>query len=165
MLSLFFSVFVYSQAMDAPAADNTVPDVEYSVVAAESPVVATDNPVVTAFEHPPEAAFSENPLNPFDGIFATFFALAAFIPVAFQFIRKLLFPGAFGLGVQIFSWVIGILITMAGWALNLGFLDGLSVWMALLYGAGASLAANGVYDTGLINAIFNVLFKLLGIDK
>ena len=99
--------------------------------------------------------------NPFDGIFETFFALVAFIPFVVQFLRTLLFPKATGIAVQIFSWVVGLAITLTGWALNLGFLAGLSIWLAILYGIGASLAANGVYDTGLITAIF----KLLGIKK
>jgi len=94
----------------------------------------------------------------FGGIFETFLALVAFIPVVVQFFRKLL-PNLSGLGVQIFSWTIGIIITIAGWLLHLGFLDGIPIWQALLYGAGASLAANGIFDTGIITAIFGLFIK------
>jgi hypothetical protein len=137
VFSLIFSVCVFSYAMG---------------------ISASDGPVASVFEQ----TETENPL---DGIFETFFALAAFIPIAFQFLRKLLLPNAGGIGVQILSWVIGLAITMGGWFLKLGFLDGLSVWMALLYGAGACLAANGIFDTGLITAIFNALFGLFGSKK
>ena len=118
--------------------------------------------VFQAIAGSPETVVSESPLN---GIFVTFFALAAFIPVAVQFLRKLILPYAGGIAVQIFSWLVGVCITLAGWALNLGFLDGLSIWIALLYGAGASLAANGVYDTGLVNAVINVILKLFGVKR
>ena len=94
-----------------------------------------------------------------DGIFETFFSLVAFIPVAVQLLRKVFMPYAKGLEVQIFSWAVGILITIAGRLLNLGFLAELSIWTAMLYGVGASLAANGVFDTGIITAIFGLFGK------
>jgi hypothetical protein len=98
-----------------------------------------------------------------ESIFATFFALVAFIPIAVQFLRKLLIPDIGGLWAQIFSWAVGIGITLAGWAFHLGFLDNLNIWMALLYGAGACLAANGIFDTGLISAVFD-LFRRKAIN-
>jgi hypothetical protein len=91
-----------------------------------------------------------------EGVFATFFALVAFIPIAVQFLRKLLIPDIGGIWAQIFSWTVGIGITLLGWAFHLGFLNELNIWLALLYGAGACLAANGVFDTGLISAIFSL---------
>lgn len=94
-----------------------------------------------------------------DGIFETFFALVAFIPLAVQTLRRLVMPNAGGLGVQIFSWVVGLAVTLVGWWFHLGFLDGLSIWMALLYGTGACLAANGIFDTGIITAIFSLFEK------
>lgn len=140
MLSLIFSAGVFSQTAD-------VPD--------------TGSPAVTAVA----AVETVSPDNVLAGIFETFFALVAFIPIAVQFLRKLLFPNAAGIGIQIFSWVIGLIVTMAGWLLHLGFLDGMNIWAALLYGAGACLAANGVFDTGLITALFDALFKAIGIHK
>jgi hypothetical protein len=52
------------------------------------------------------------------GIFETFIALVAFIPIVVEFLKRLIIPKATGLWVQIFSWAIGILITLAGWLLN-----------------------------------------------
>jgi hypothetical protein len=103
---------------------------------------------------------STPPGIPLDGIFATFLTLVAFIPVAVQFLRNVLFKGASGLVMQILSWAIGLVITGVGWGLNIGFLAELSVWQALIYGAGACLAANGVFDTGIVSTIIDGIFKL-----
>jgi hypothetical protein len=128
LLSLTFSVCVFSQPVDIPIPDNP-------------------------------AAVYDQPVSIPDGTFETFLALVAFIPIAVQVLRKLLIPNAAGIGVQVFSWTVGVAITLAGWLLHLGFLDGLSFWIALLYGAGACLAANGIFDTGLITALFGLFGK------
>jgi hypothetical protein len=133
LLSLTFSVFLFAQMAQAdipPQGD--IPDVAV-----------------------PELTVTQ--ATSLDGVFSTFLALVAFIPIAVQFLRKRLIPYAKGAWVQVFSWVVGIVITLVVRLLNLGFLDGLSIWLALLYGIGACLAANGVFDTGLITAVF-VLF-------
>ena len=62
------------------------------------------------------------------------------------------------LATQIVSWVTGLVVTMVGWIFNLGFLNDLEWWMAILYGLGASLAANGIFDTGFIEWFIG-LFK------
>jgi hypothetical protein len=139
-MALIFSASVYSQAVPDPVSDGIGHEF---VTPAE--VITPDVIVIEA--------------KTIDGIFETFLALVAFIPIAVQFLRKLLIPNAASIGVQIFSWVVGIVITIAGWLLHLGFLDGLSFWLALLYGIGACLAANGIFDTGLITAIFSLFAK------
>ncbi|MDR1381767.1 MAG: hypothetical protein LBJ47_09870 [Tannerella sp.] len=95
--------------------------------------------------------------NPVAGAFTTFAMLVAVIPVVTEFVKKLL-PGENGSGfwMQALSWSVGVMVTVFGWLLNLGFLSGLSIWMALLYGLGASLAANGVFDTHIITALFDL---------
>jgi len=120
-----------------------------------------DNP-----PQPDEAVYSPDIIttDSLTDAFQTFFALVAFIPLVVHFFRRLILPNATGLTVQIFSWAIGLVVTLVGWILHLGFLDGLSIWLALLYGAGACLAANGVFDTGLITAIFG-LFGLKGLTN
>ena len=50
------------------------------------------------------------------------------------------------------------------WLLNLGILETLSFWPAMAIGAGASLAANGVFDTGIVTALLKLL-KLLPDDN
>lgn len=97
----------------------------------------------------------------FETAFTTFVALVAAIPVVVEFLKNL-----FGKTketpdwlVQLLSWVTGIAMTMFGWFLNLGFLEGLTWYWALIYGFGASLAANGVADTKIIEWIFSLFRK------
>ncbi len=97
----------------------------------------------------------------FETAFTTFVALVAAIPVVVEFLKNL-----FGKTkatpnwlVQVFSWGTGIVMTMFGWFLQLGFLGGLTWYWALLYGFGASLAANGVADTKIIEWIFSLFRK------
>ncbi len=101
---------------------------------------------------------SEEIRGSFDTVFTTFVALVASIPVVVEFLKNL-----FGKtkatpdwAVQVFSWGTGIIMTMFGWFLHLGFLDGLTWYWALIYGFGASLAANGVADTKIIEWIFSL---------
>jgi hypothetical protein len=91
--------------------------------------------------------------------FVTMAALIAFIPFVVQILRNWIMPDEGGLTVQIFSWSVGIVITLAGWLAGLGFLDGLLWWQAVLYGLGACLAANGIFDTGLILSVFSLFRK------
>lgn len=97
----------------------------------------------------------------FETAFTTFVALVAAIPVVVEFLKNI-----FGKTkvtpnwlVQVFSWGTGIVMTMFGWFLHLGFLDGLTWYWALAYGFGASLAANGVADTQIIQWVFSLFRK------
>ena len=99
--------------------------------------------------------------GPFETAFTTFVALVAAIPVVVELLKNL-----FGKTkatpdwlVQGLSWGTGIAMTMFGWGLHLGFLDGLTWYWALIYGFGASLAANGVADTKIIEWIFPLFRK------
>jgi len=151
LLVLTFSACVFSQTTDVPVPDDPV------AVSYNQPDITPDYSVPVV--EPVTSATPVDAPKTIEGIFATFFALVAFIPIAVQFLRKLLIPNSKGLPVQIFSWVTGIIITITGWLLHLGFLNGLSFWVALLYGAGVCLAANGVFDTGLVTAIFGLFEK------
>ena len=152
LLMLTFSLCVSSQAAPAVEFDSVV------LTANELPSVSYDYSFQTNEVITPEADPS-NQESPFSGIFETFFALVAFLPIAIQFLKKIIIPKVDGIWAQIFSWAIGIAITLAGWLLNFGFLDGLCFWLALLYGFGASLAANGVFTTGIVQAIFGLFGK------
>lgn len=63
---------------------------------------------------------------------------------------KTLFPKMEGLTTQIVSWCVGIAAAVLLWWLDVGFVSGMTWYMALLYGLGSSLVANGVADTGQI---------------
>jgi len=167
VLSLIFSVCMF-RAMGGGVVDDESAkgDAESSVSDGES--VKADDFVAAARLETTAFALHETvipPENPLKGIFETFFALVAFIPIAVQFLRKYLFTSAGGIAAQLFSWAVGLSVTLIGWLLHLGFLDGLSIWVALLYGVGACLAANGIFDTGLIDSIFNAIFGLFGKNK
>ncbi len=90
--------------------------------------------------------------------FETFAALVALIPFAVEAVKKLI-PNASSTAIQIVSWVAGIVVTMFAWMFHLGFVAGLEWYIALLYGLGASLAANGIFDTGLISWILKLFGK------
>jgi len=95
-----------------------------------------------------------------DSLFASFVALVAGIPLVVEAIKGLVKPDSKTI-IQIISWITGIAVTMFGWWLNLGFLEGLLWWNALVIGFFASLAANGIYDTGF----YEWLLKQIGILK
>lgn len=94
----------------------------------------------------------------YSSAFTTFAGLVAIIPFIVEGMKKI-FKSINPVVIQITSWVTGIVITMFGWAFHLGFLNGLEWWQALLYGLGVSLAANGIFDTGLIEWIVGLFAK------
>jgi len=100
-------------------------------------------------------------VSDFSSFFATFATLVAAIPICVEVIKKLIgkTSATKNLYVQIISWVTGIALTMIGWFLNLGFLADLSWIYALVYGLGASLAANGIADTKIIQSIISLFIK------
>ena len=89
--------------------------------------------------------------------FGSFAALVAIIPFLTELFKKI--PGIPSLVVQIISWLLGVILALIGWKFNLGFLEGLTWWVAALYGAGAGLVANGVFDTGVIDWILGIFGK------
>lgn len=60
--------------------------------------------------------------------------------------------------VQFMSWIVGLFLAVIAWYLDLGIFAGITWGLALLYGLGASLVANGIADTKIIQSIFS-LFK------
>lgn len=88
--------------------------------------------------------------------FGNFVALVAAIPLAVEALKSILKPTQ-RLWVQALSWGTGIAMTMLGWWLGFGFLAGMLWWHALIVGLFASLSANGVWDTGLYEAILKAI--------
>lgn len=99
----------------------------------------------------------DDPFN-LENLFITFTAMVLGMPFIVEFFKSIFHPKE-GLVTQIFSWVFILLFTFIGWALQLGFLEGLLWWQAGIYGIGVALAANGVFDTGIILAIIEVFIK------
>ena len=94
--------------------------------------------------------------------FSSFFVtLAALIPLV-TFLsawvtQHVLGHEAKGWMKQIASWLVALILSMAGWWLKLGVFDGLIWWHALVFGAGVGLAANGFFDIKLIQTMLGVI--------
>lgn len=66
-----------------------------------------------------------------------------------------------GFASQAVSWLTGIVLVLIGWAAGFGFLAEVEAWyIAFLWGAGASLAANGVFDVPVIKKIVKAIVGL-----
>lgn len=96
--------------------------------------------------------------------FTTFAALVAIVPFVVEAFKKLLPNASHGVQVAI-SWVVGIVVTMFGWLFGLGFLSDITWYSALLYGFGVSLAANGIFDSGVIEWVIGLFVKNYGKPK
>ena len=70
-----------------------------------------------------------------------------------------LFPKMEGLVTQIVSWTVGLAAAMLLWWLDAGFVADVEWYIALLYGLGASLVANGIADTGLVQWLIGLIAK------
>lgn len=91
----------------------------------------------------------------YDTVFLSLSAIVAVIPLVVEIVKGF-FPSTEGIVTQIVSWVVGIGICLFGWWQHLGFLDGIEWYIALLYGLGSGLAANGIADTGLIEWVIGL---------
>lgn len=89
----------------------------------------------------------------YDDLFATFAGLIAVSNFMTEALKKTIATDN-KLVVQVFSWLGGILGAFVGWALDLGMFVGYMPqdwYKILIIGILASLASNGVYDTGVLN--------------
>lgn len=96
--------------------------------------------------------------------FISFVALVAAIPVIAEIVISLFKPPS-GIWTQAVSWVVGLGLTLLGWWLNLGILADILWWQAILIALCASLAANGIWDTGLYEAILRAIGLIKGVKK
>lgn len=94
----------------------------------------------------------------YNAVFLSLASIVAVIPLVVEIVKGF-FPSMKGVWTQIFSWVAGIGLCMFGWWQHLGFLDGLDWYIALLYGLGSGLAANGIADTGLVQWVIGLFSK------
>ena len=98
------------------------------------------------------------PAEDYDTMIATFAGFASGVVLLVEGI-KALFPKMEGLVTQIVSWAVGIAAAMLLWWLDAGFVADVEWYIALLYGRGASLVANGIADTGFIQWIIGLFRK------
>lgn len=95
--------------------------------------------------------------NAYAETFASLAAIVAAVPVVTELLKGF-FPKLPPIAVQVLSWVVGAALCMFGWWQELGFLAGQQWYIALLYGLGSGLCANGIADTGLVDWLIG-LFK------
>ena len=89
---------------------------------------------------------------------ATFAGFSGMVVLLTEGIKSL-FPKMSGLVTQIVSWCVGIAGAMLLWWLDAGFVSDVQWYIALLYGFGASLVANGIADTGLVQWLIGLIVK------
>lgn len=94
----------------------------------------------------------------YDNMIATFAGFAGCVVLLTEGI-KALFPKMEGLATQLVSWCVGLVAAMLLWWLDAGFVADVQWWVALLYGLGSSLVANGIADTGLVQWIIGLFAK------
>lgn len=92
----------------------------------------------------------------YDGMIATFAGFAGCVVLLTEGI-KALFPKMNGLVTQIVSWCVGLVAVMLLWWLDAGFVADVQWYIALLYGFGTSLVANGIADTGLVQWLIGLI--------
>lgn len=94
----------------------------------------------------------------YDSMIATFAGFSGMVVLLTEGIKSL-FPKMSGLVTQIVSWCVGIAVVMLLWWLDAGFVSDVQWYIALLYGFGASLVANGIADTGLVQWLIGLIVK------
>ena len=100
-------------------------------------------------------AQTPDPPTQYESYFATFAALVGVIPFITEWIKGMLNPTGFW--EQFSAWVVGILLSLVGYFLHLGIFIELLWYQAIVVGFAASLAANGVFDTGIVEWILRML--------
>lgn len=110
-------------------------------LAAQANVIVVDNPVATGFD--PAA------------MIATLGGFAAGVMVVVGIIKRM-FPSLHGIGTQIVSWAVSIAAALLFWWLQAGMFAGMLWYIALLYGFGGGLIANGLADINLVQGIINL---------
>lgn len=91
--------------------------------------------------------------------FATFAGIVSVASIITEAIKKLFKVVPTEWVQRIISWLVGILLGLFAWIFNLGMFEGLAWWQSLLWGFGAGLASNGLFDTGLIEWLFGLFTK------
>lgn len=105
-----------------------------------------------------EVATEPVPDMDYNGVFASLVAIVAAVPFVVEVVKGF-FPKMNALVTQILSWVVAVALCMFGWWQHLGFLDGLDWYIALLYGLGSGLAANGIADIGLVQWLISLFTR------
>ena len=68
-------------------------------------------------------------------------------------------------GKQIVAWIICVALAFIGNLINLGFLSEATWVITLIYGLGAGLVANGIFDVALVKAFILAIESQLNKNK
>lgn len=112
-------------------------------------------PVLAMVTGSPEVAVE---VPDYNAVFLSLATLVAAIPCLVETIKGF-FPGLKGIWTQVVSWVVAIGLCMFGWWQHLGIFDGIDWYIALLYGLGSGLAANGIADIGLVQWLISLFAR------
>lgn len=112
-------------------------------------------PVLAVVTGSPEVAVETPDYN---AVFLSLSALVATIPFVVEIVKGF-FPSLKGIWTQVVSWLVAVGLCMFGWWQHLGIYDGIEWYIALLYGLGSGLAANGIADIGLVQWIIGLFSK------
>ncbi len=93
-------------------------------------------------------------------VYLTFATTVVAILTATQFLKSII--NTSGFASQLLSWGTGIAVVMFGFFASLGWLSEVELWWhAAIWGFGASLAANGVFEVPIIKTILKAIFGFL----
>ena len=98
------------------------------------------------------------PATDYEAMISTFGGFIGGVVVLTEGLKGL-FPQMKGWVTQVMSWCVGLVCVMLLWWLDAGFVSDVRWDIALLYGFGASLVANGVADTGLVQWVIGLFRK------
>lgn len=98
------------------------------------------------------------PFTDVNTVVATFSGFVAGLVFLVEVIKKYA-ANLKGVPLQIVSWGIGMVITIILWAFHIGFVADVTWYVAVMYGIGATLVANGLADTKLIQSIIALFSK------
>lgn len=94
----------------------------------------------------------------YNTVFLSLSAFVAAIPFVVEIVKGF-FPSLKGIWTQVVSWLVAVGLCMFGWWQHLGIFDGIEWHIALLYGLGSGLAANGIADIGLVQWLIGLFGK------
>lgn len=113
-----------------------------------------------AFGQTPVIAAETTVESDFTQYFATFAAFVAVVPFIVEGLKHAFNTTKGWINILI-SWVTGIVVAIAAHFLDLGVFGNFTILQTIVTGFGASLAANGVFDSGIITKILELLIPKL----
>jgi len=91
--------------------------------------------------------------------FASLASLPPLVVITIEFIKSKWAKVTGGVA-QLFSWLVSIALTFAGWGLNIGMYAEITEWYYVLAtGVGLGFVSNGIFDIKIVQTILQSIFK------